>query len=327
MNNEMYNAAVEYVKHGLTLIPVYPTSKVVAVDKGWQLGNANINTVEKCGFFLTHPDYNVAVNLAFSDICIVDIDHKPEFKEFCKKYGLEDVLSAWTKGIRSGKKDSGKLIFRKPEGFIGKFHDVKDFGGYKGCVVEFRCGKKYDVLPPSIHPSGTKYEWVGADEFAKMPESLKIFWENWETNQYSIEKKKSKNSIVSKSKKVIRDASYVDDLGWFNATLDLQDELVKYGAIPSGERYVSPFSQTKTAGIKINDNEKWFCFNESDPHADGHSHNAFDVWVYNHFGKTTGELSKFEWMNIYDHIRKLRYKPEDYINKNAEYELIAAIGV
>lgn len=317
--NEVYEAACKYVKMGFWLIPL-PYGKKSCYVKGWTTGHGNIATISDCNYFLQHPLSNMGVNLGFTDILIIDIDHKPQFVKFCETYGLDDLLRVSTMGIKSPRKNSGKMIFRRPRDWTGTFHKVTQFEDYDGCVVEFRCGMGYqDALPPSLHPEGKKYELVNeAAGIADLPDSVRKFWEDWDNNAYV---KSHKKELKYHTPTENREDEY-NDLHWLRENLDLKSELITYGAVQkSPDRWISPYSKTKTAGIYLFDDCWFYCHNNSDPNfADGKSHTAFDLWVVNNFGRPPRDLSKTEWRHAFGKAALIRIDKEKWLDdKKIDY--------
>jgi hypothetical protein len=81
--------------------------------------------------------------------------------------------------IHSGKKLSLKLLYRLP--INCKPLESKKIIGPDGLsAIEFRCATKdgktvQDVLPPSIHPDGHQYQWIGKGDPLRLPEiSIKL---------------------------------------------------------------------------------------------------------------------------------------------------------
>jgi len=123
-----------------------------------------------------------------SPTCALDIDFYPDAKNWLKLNGLNvnDLINDLNVvGIISGKKYSLKLLYRLPLGV--KPITTKVIKNDKGkTILEFRCATNngltvQDVLPPSIHPSGTKYQWVGNGQFtdiSEIPANLLHLWLN-----------------------------------------------------------------------------------------------------------------------------------------------------
>lgn len=95
--------------------------------------------------------------------CAVDIDDGREASRYLSRAGidLKSVLKLNCAAVMwSGRKNSLKAIFRLPEGLGPLLTKTVKVNGKT--ILEFRCaaadGKTVqDVIPPSVHPSGTAY--------------------------------------------------------------------------------------------------------------------------------------------------------------------------
>jgi hypothetical protein len=157
----------EYVKHGFKLCRIAPGSKGPR-SAGWnELSNA-ITTPEAASSLQA-----AGLLHAYSGTCAFDIDdlekaikHCPEIKDMLQLKSMVQIVS--------GNPNHAKLLFKLPEPLPSKTF----FDG----AFELRCatagGKSVqDVLPPSPHPSGTTYRFVGDwRKLPTLPESIKQAW-------------------------------------------------------------------------------------------------------------------------------------------------------
>jgi putative DNA primase/helicase len=130
--------------------------------------------------------------------CAIDIDDVIAGEKWLLSNGinLNDLLNATDAvGIESGKPNSAKLIFLFPENVPALVS--KSIVGPDGkMMIEFRCATKngltlQDVLPPSLHPSGTTYKWVGNGSILNLPtipSSLFALWLNLLKSKEKIRK-------------------------------------------------------------------------------------------------------------------------------------------
>ena len=136
--------------------------------------------------------------------CAVDIDDGKETLRYLAGKGIDlnsllterDAAVMW-----SGRPNSLKAIFTLPEG-VGPLltKTVKVDGRI---ILEFRCatadGKTVqDVIPPSVHPSGTKYRWLqgSLEALREIPDELLNIW------QELIEADQTKSQAQQKTKTV-----------------------------------------------------------------------------------------------------------------------------
>lgn len=166
----------EYVQHGFKLCRIDPGTKGPrgAAAKGW-------NDEEKAITDPTVAGQLVGAGLchSYSGTCALDVDRFDEAAAFLAAEGI-DLHSLFNQSdavqIVSGQPNRGKLIYAMPRPLPSK--------SFAEGAFELRCGTAngktaQDVLPPSVHPSGTAYRWVGDwKKLPPIPESLLAFWRN-----------------------------------------------------------------------------------------------------------------------------------------------------
>jgi putative DNA primase/helicase len=178
-------AVSEMLQTGWALVAIPPRQKS-PVSNGWNLqsrcitslGNAHV--LEGMNIGLAHAYCTPAPT------CAIDIDNyktaKPWLASHC--IDLNDLLQApGAVVIWSGKKYSMKLIYMLPIDTTPMV-STKINGPDGRVALEFRCATRngktvQDVLPPSIHPSGTLYQWLGnGNPLAppEIPEELLNLW-------------------------------------------------------------------------------------------------------------------------------------------------------
>ena len=184
---------------GLSYVPI-PIGKKGPITPGW-------NQRESCITDATEAHKlagNVGLAHAYCETptCAVDVDNGKETLSYLSKAGIDlkqflterDAAVMW-----SGRPNSLKAIFTLPEG-VGPLltKTVKVDGRI---ILEFRCatadGKTVqDVIPPSIHPSGTKYRWLqgSLESLTELPKELLDLW------QELIEADQTENQAQKKTK-------------------------------------------------------------------------------------------------------------------------------
>lgn len=130
----------------------------------------------------THDFENVNIGLAHaycrpSPTAAIDVDNYHHAKSWLVAHGVDlDALLNATDAvvIHSGKNLSLKLLYRLP--MDCKPLESKKINGPDGkSALEFRCATQdgktvQDVLPPSIHPDGHQYIWIGHGDPLKIPQ-------------------------------------------------------------------------------------------------------------------------------------------------------------
>jgi putative DNA primase/helicase len=166
--------AQRYYELCLTPIPCEPQSKKPACAWAqWQhrrpdwdeLAQVWHEAINRFG-----ENLNIATILgAAHGLCAVDVDNPETFKRARQAIGLtEDDLRTWTTLSHRG----GALIFRYPNG-----HDLPSKITNEHWGAELLGNERILVLPPSVHPEGTPYQWLkrhAPDQIplADIPESL-----------------------------------------------------------------------------------------------------------------------------------------------------------
>ena len=168
-NEQVYFLSLfsEYVKAGWKLCRIAPGSKGPR-SAGWnELSNA-ITTPEAASSLQA-----AGLLHAYSGTCALDID---DVAATTAKYPAVAALLKLPNMVQiiSGNPNHAKLLFKLAEPLPSK-----TFGGG---AFELRCsttgGKSVqDVLPPSPHPSGTTYQFVGDwRKLPPLPDALKTLW-------------------------------------------------------------------------------------------------------------------------------------------------------
>ena len=167
---------LDLIQSGLALVPV-PYREKGPTSRGWNL-RENAITTPQGSLLLTGK--NIGLAHAFckpTPTCAIDVDNYNTAKPWLAMHGIDlnallqagDAVVVW-----SGKKFSIKLLYRLPASTT-PLESKKIVGPDGKSTLEFRCGTKdgktvQDVLPPSIHPDGHQYRWMGEGDPAHLPE-------------------------------------------------------------------------------------------------------------------------------------------------------------
>ena len=167
---------------GFSYVPI-PAGMKGPIAAGWNQRESCITDVTEAHRF----SGNVGLAHAYCETptCAVDIDDGKETLSYLSKAGI-DLKSLLTQScpavMWSGRPNSLKAIFRLSAGLAPLL--TKTVKVHGKVILEFRCataeGKTVqDVIPPSIHPSGTRYRWQqgSLESLTELPEELLDLWQ------------------------------------------------------------------------------------------------------------------------------------------------------
>ena len=161
----------------------------------------------------------------------------------------------------------------------------------KVTVFELRAGPVQDVLPPSIHPdTGKPYFWRNPPDPAgllELPDELLVIWQAWDELKVKAEaacpwrpvppapvlRAVPKTPPTAQSNG--RDLPEV--IPEFNRVHDIATMIEAHGYKRIGEKWLCPHSSSGDPGVTITDG-KLYSHHGSDPLANGHKNDAFDVY-------------------------------------------------
>lgn len=152
-------AAIKYAEHGWHVFPLLPRGKHPLIKGGSGFLAATCNREIVANWWDEKPDANIGLWPGQSQLCVIDLDG-PEGLANGQSLGL---LSQPTLECRTGRTDGGRhLYFKRPNFSVSNVSIGKK--------IDVRCDAGYVILPPSIHPSGKRYEWLGrVEEIQDLP--------------------------------------------------------------------------------------------------------------------------------------------------------------
>jgi len=223
----------ELIQMGMSLVPI-PRGEKGPKTKDWNLRHNCITDASRIGHLAS---LNIGLAHAYctpSPTCALDVDHYPHAKAWLASHDI-DLDSLWSAQdavvILSGKKNSMKLLYRL-HADISPLESKKIVGPHGAAAVEFRCATKdgktvQDVLPPSIHPDGQEYRWMGLGNPAHIPEipsSLLDIWLELVSNGSRVALRQKPCSVGHHLRpETPRQIAIVKDaLGFINADCDYQ---------------------------------------------------------------------------------------------------------
>jgi putative DNA primase/helicase len=165
----------QIIQSGLAVIPI-PLGEKGPCTEGWNLRKNCIKDPRNVGQLVGQ---NIGLAHAYctpTPTCAIDIDHLKHASEWLASHGLDSnslLFAPDSVVIWSGKNGSLKLLYRLPGG-ASPLESKKIVGPDGKSALEFRCATKdgktvQDLLPPSIHPNGKVYQWVGNGNPLQLP--------------------------------------------------------------------------------------------------------------------------------------------------------------
>ena len=172
---------------GLALVKIPRGSKAPEIN-GW---NKFENVITRYDQISILDNSNIGLAHAYcspSPTCAIDVDNLTDAKQWLRNYqvDLDDLLNAPDAvSIYSGKSNSAKLIYRIPL-HVGALKTKMIRNNEGKSMLEFRCASSdgltvQDVIPPSIHPSGTTYQWGGKGSVLSIPLIPDILLTVWQS--------------------------------------------------------------------------------------------------------------------------------------------------
>lgn len=154
---DMLPYALQYAQAGLRVFPLSPCDKTpLKGSKGLHEATNNIGVIKQ--WWTSNPFYNIGCATG-NGIAVIDIDEGTDNNG--KSKSGEDSIAQWqsengqlpdTLTAISGK-GGRHLYYRTGNKYSSKAGVIKN--------VDVRAEGGYIVLPPSIHPNGNRYSWVG----------------------------------------------------------------------------------------------------------------------------------------------------------------------
>jgi hypothetical protein len=150
-----------YLAQGFSIIPLLPKEKIPAVP--WKEYQTIKPAMDKLSEWFSDGKNNIGIVTGeISGVVVVDLDSGAA-QTFAKKNGFPDTPS-----VRTGK--GCHLYYKYPEGIeVRNFQKRDDLPD-----IDLRGNGGYVVAPPSIHPSGSVYEWIDGEGLNDLPLSTEF---------------------------------------------------------------------------------------------------------------------------------------------------------
>jgi Bifunctional DNA primase/polymerase, N-terminal/Primase C terminal 1 (PriCT-1) len=146
----MLGTALALAARGMSVFPCVPGKKEPACTHGCKAATTDTDTIRQWWRF--EPNYNVAIATgAISGVFVVDIDGfeaETKLGRLEAEHGMPLPPTVETITPRGR-----HLFFKMPQGPVG------NSAGRIATGIDVRGAGGYVLAPPSVHPSGRRYEW------------------------------------------------------------------------------------------------------------------------------------------------------------------------
>lgn len=158
----MQRVAEACARNGWFVFPLIPRGKTPVTARGFYDATTDVDRVRS--IWERTPDANIGLWPGPSGILVIDVDG-PKGEETVNQLGLVHVR---TLVCTTGRPEGGRhLYFRHPGFTVGNVT--------LGPRLDVRADAGYVILPPSIHPTGTPYRWIGkASDIAELPVPITV---------------------------------------------------------------------------------------------------------------------------------------------------------
>lgn len=288
---DLQAAALGYVARGFALTWMAHGSKA-PTHPGWNTHAKAVVTPDQVLEIWNGTARNIGIVHGLGDVktCSLDVDQVECTRGVFAEFGFDlDLLRQGTPTVE-GKPGNFRLLFRQPAGMdlplVKLEWPGRSAAEGKITLFELRAGANQDVLPPSKHPSGKRYEWLTPlpDDPLALPEpppALLELWTNWSAWLPELQALCPWSAPVEpKAAPYTSEARpHLDIIGHFNQAHDVRSLLEAHGYKPKGKnRYLPPHSTSGIPSVRILDSGKVFSSNGSCALNDGHAHDAFSVF-------------------------------------------------
>ena len=165
MTSELHECALALASRGVPIFPCQPRGKEPVTSNGCKAATTNTVAIDR--WWTAAPDMNIGIATGeVAGFFVVDVDGQ-EGEASLRDLEVANGELPPTVEVITGR--GRHLYFR-----IGEHEMPRNSAGAIGVGIDTRGTGGYVMAPPSVHPSGRKYEWSVdcADRFADAPDWL-----------------------------------------------------------------------------------------------------------------------------------------------------------
>ncbi len=160
--SELGRAALEYIEEGYKVFPLKEREKAPATRHGFQDASNNREQIIK--WWTENPNYNIGVSMGDPDkggsgVYAIDVDYKKD------EHGNVTDGRPVVERLVSSNGPMGGVSFKTGSGYQILYTWEDEFSPPRAAQniregIDIRSTGSYSVVPPSIHPNGSFYEWI-----------------------------------------------------------------------------------------------------------------------------------------------------------------------
>lgn len=165
MSEKTLETALDWTAHGIGVIPILARDKAPALDD-WSRYQRRLPTTRELEIWFARPGYGLAVIAGWNELCILDFDSTWQYSLWLA--GLDEQSSNVVLATMRVTTRRGIHVYL----YCSKVHNAK----LPGCDVQAK--NKYCLTPPTLHPSGVRYEAIGSIESIQRVSGLRVLLPN-----------------------------------------------------------------------------------------------------------------------------------------------------
>ena len=161
---DLTSAAIDYAERGWYIFPVEARGKRPLISNG--VKGATSDRIQIVDWWDDGwEDANIGLATGKSGLVVIDIDDTSQIRHLQHRHLPRTLVSKTGSG-------GYHLFYLAPEWPLGPtVGRLPGLGEVPG--IDLRAGESYVILPPSMHPSGRRYEWDTKAPIAACPSWLK----------------------------------------------------------------------------------------------------------------------------------------------------------